>query len=325
MTLKIGSLCVDGQVLLAPMSGVSDLPFRRLVKGLGAPYVVSEMIASEAMIRKTRQSLRMTRGGAETFPMAVQIAGYTPAVMAEAAKLAVDCGAHVIDINMGCPVKKIVNNDSGSALMRDEKHAARIIDAVVKAVPVPVTLKMRKGWDDHSQNAPGLGKIAEELGVQMLTVHGRTRCQLYRGKADWPFFKKVKEAVTIPVIGNGDVLTPQDAKTLLEVGGVDGVMIGRGCYGKPWLIRNTDQYLKTGTLPPPPTLSEQHKIVNTHVNDMLDFYGKEHGVKVARKHLGWYSKGLPSGSQFRVLVHQSESDKDLLRLIDRFYNEQQAP
>ena len=242
--LKIGPIQLEDNVILAPMSGVTDMPFRRLVKRHGAALVISEMIASQAMIRLNRQTMKMATNCAEEHPMAVQLAGCDPEVMAEAAKLNQDRGAAIIDINMGCPVKKVVNGHAGSALMKDEAHAAKIIEATVKAVPLPVTLKMRTGWNDENRNAPRLAKIAEDCGIQMITIHGRTRCQLYNGKSDWSFIRKVKEAVTIPVIGNGDVVCEEDAKELLEKSGADGVMVGRGCYGKPWFLNQVSHYLK---------------------------------------------------------------------------------
>src|SRR5437764_12257912 len=237
MGISIGSVKLDDPVILAPMSGVTDLPFRRLVKRLGAGLVVSEMIASEAMVRETRRSLTMARNCPEEQPMAVQLAGCEPQVMAEAAKLNADRGARIIDINFGCPVKKVVNGHAGSALMRDETHAARILEATVRAVDLPVTLKMRTGWDEQNRNAPRLAKIAESCGIRMITVHGRTRCQMFAGSADWRFIREVKEAVAIPVIVNGDITTCDDANRPLQEPGADRLMTSRGCHGRPWFVR----------------------------------------------------------------------------------------
>lgn len=320
MALRIGSIEIsDIPVILAPMSGVTDMPFRRLVKKMGADLVISEMIASQAMIRQTRQSMKMIEKSYDEEPMAVQLAGCEPEVMAQAARLNEDLGAKIIDINMGCPVKKVVNGHAGSALMRDELLAAKIIEATVKAVKVPVTLKMRTGWDDNSRNAPKLAKIAQDNGIQMITIHGRTRCQLYNGSADWEFISKVKEAVSIPVIGNGDVVTEDNAKTLLEKSNANGVMIGRGAYGRPWFINQVSHYLKTGTYLPDPSVQEKHQIVLNHFEDILLHYGHESGVALARKQVAWYSKGLTGSAEFRVCVNQATTAQEMKDTINNFF------
>ena len=314
-------VCIDIPVILAPMSGVTDLPFRRLAKRHGAGMVVSEMIASWAMIRENRTTLRMAEVDGAGGISAVQLAGCEPRAMAEAARLAVDRGADLIDINFGCPVKKVaLGQSAGSALMRDEAAAGAILEATVRAVPVPVTLKMRTGWDHASRNAPRLARIAEQSGIRMVTVHGRTRQQFYNGLADWDFIAEVKQATALPVIANGDILTEDDAAAALARSGADGVMIGRGCYGRPWFPAQVAHFLRTGRRAPEPGLAAQKSILRDHYEAMLVHFGADAGLRLARKHLGWYSRGLPGSAEFRATVNTLIAIPAVLALIDRFYD-----
>ncbi len=295
------------------MSGVTDLPFRRMVKRYGAGLVFSEMVASSPMLEQYRrdpQSVAATH--ADEFPMAVQLAGCEPDIVAEAAKVHAARGAAIIDINFGCPVKKVVNNFAGSALMKDEALAAKIMEATVKAVDIPVTVKMRLGWDENSLNAPTLARMAEDCGIKMVTVHGRTRNQLYNGAADWRAVRKVKEAVSVPVIVNGDILNAADAREALLQSGADGVMVGRGSYGKPWVIRQIIDAFKNGKEAEEPSSQEKLSLILEHYDAMLSHYGERGGIAIARKHIGWYCKDMEGADDFRSAIN-ALSDASMVR------------
>lgn len=321
MCIQIGTHTLSAPVIVAPMSGVTDRPFRRLARRLGAPLVVTEMIASHAVLRDVLEETRKAEIDSEDTPAVVQIAGWEPEVMAEAARMMADRGADAIDINMGCPAKKVVNKYAGSALMRDEVLAGRIMEAVVGAVDLPVTLKMRLGWDAENRNAPELARIAEASGIRLITVHGRTRCQMYTGTADWSGIREVVDTVSLPVVANGDIVDIDTAKACLAESGADGVMIGRGCYGRPWLPAQVAAALSGETPRADPDAEERRAILAEHLDAMLSHYGVQSGIRNARKHIGWYTEGLAGSAGFRQRVNNTTEPAVVFAEIDRFFAE----
>ena len=319
--MKIGHIQLRNNLIVAPMAGVTDRPFRSLCKKMGAGMAVSEMVASNSLLWGSEKTIRRGNHEGEVEPKVVQIAGADPAMMAEAAKYNVDKGADIIDINMGCPAKKICNVYAGSALLKDEPLVAKIVDAVVKAVDVPVTLKIRTGWDRQNKNALLIAKIAQDHGIKSLAMHGRTRACMYTGEAEYDTIRAVKLSVSIPVVANGDINTPEKAKFVLGYTGADAVMIGRAAQGRPWIFREIAHFLETGAHLPPPDVVEIRQVLLEHLHDLYAFYGMERGTRVARKHIGWYTKGLKNSAVFRARMNTLETAELQLEAVERFFDE----
>ncbi len=318
--MQIGPYKLKNNLVVAPMAGVTDRPFRQLCKRMGAGMAVSEMVTSNSLLYGSEKTKRRANHEGEPEPKVVQIAGADPKMLAEAARYNVDNGAQIIDINMGCPAKKICNVMAGSALLRDEPLVGQILEAVVNAVPgVPVTLKTRLGWNDANLNVPRVAQIAEESGIQALAIHGRTRCQLYTGEARFELIAEVKQSVGIPIIANGDITTPEKAKRVLDMTGADGIMIGRAAQGRPWIFREIEHYLATGTHLPSPEVAEIHQVLLDHLDDLYSFYGEITGVRVARKHISWYTKGLAGSANFRHLMNQLPTIEEQLKAVNEFF------
>ena len=322
--MQIGKYKLKNKLIVAPMAGVTDRPFRMLCKRMGAGMAVSEMVASNSLLYGSEKTKRRANHAGEVDPISVQIVGADPKMLAQAAKYNVDNGAQIIDINMGCPAKKICNVMAGSALMQNEKLVAEILEAVVKSVNVPVTLKTRTGWDKQNRNAINIARIAENSGIQALAIHGRTRACAYTGEAEYDTIRAVKAEVKIPVIANGDITTPEKAKIVLDHTGADAIMIGRAAQGRPWLFREIEHFLNTGTHLLSPHVEEIHQILIEHMADLYDFYGEYTGLRVARKHISWYTKGLPGSAVFRHRMNQLESVDEQMQAATEFFEEQKA-
>ena len=318
--MQIGSYTLRSNLILAPMAGVTDRPFRQLCRSMGAGFAVSEMVSSNSALRGSKQTLRRMDHRGEAEPRSIQIAGAEPQMMADAAQFNVDHGAQIIDINMGCPAKKVCNVMAGSALLKDEVLVGQILEAVVRAVDVPVTLKIRTGWNMENRNAIAIARIAERSGIQALAVHGRTRECAYRGEAEYETIAAVRQSVAMPVIANGDIGSPQKAQQVLEQTGADAIMIGRAAQGRPWIFREIEHYLKTGELLPEPDVEEIRSVMKNHLSNLYEFYGEFTGVRVARKHIAWYSKGQTGGAAFRNQINQLDSSEAQLQLTDQFFD-----
>lgn len=319
--MQIGPHKLSNKLILAPMAGVTDRPFRQLCRDLGAGMAVSEMVGSTSLIRGSAKTLRRANHEGESAPRSVQIVGYDPKMMAEAARINEAMGAEIIDINMGCPAKKVCNMASGSALLRDEPLVAEILAATVNAVKIPVTLKIRTGWSTDTRNGPNVAKIAEDCGIQALSVHGRTRSCFFKGEAEYDTIAMIKQSVNIPVIANGDITTPEKARFVLEKTGADAIMIGRAAQGRPWIFREINYYLEHGTLAPEPELEEIAEILTKHIENLYTFYDEYIGVHMARKHVSWYSKGQPNAGKFRELFNQLDSADAQRKAIKDFFDE----
>jgi tRNA-dihydrouridine synthase B len=321
--MRIGPYQLKNNLIVAPMAGVTDRPFRVLCKRMGAGMAVSEMVSSNSLLYGSEKTKRRANHEGETDPISVQIVGAEPDMLAQAAKYNVDHGAQIIDINMGCPAKKICNVMAGSALLQNEPLVARLLEAVVAAVNVPVTLKIRTGWDKQNRNAIRIAKIAETSGIQALAIHGRTRACAYTGEAEYDTIAAVKTSVNIPVIANGDITTPEKARHVLKYSGADAVMIGRAAQGRPWLFREIENFLKTGLHLPAPEVDEIYRVLLAHVQELYDFYGEHTGLRVARKHISWYTKGLAGSAHFRHQMNQLESPAEQLAAVGEFFAQQE--